>query len=95
MRSEPSITSPLALPLGEVTERINALQSELAACTRELGVVRANYDRALIEAAHSANEIDELRAEVSTLRRQLTAAQASLDHMMALFKDYRQRYWPG
>lgn len=64
-RSEPSIASLLVPPSGEVTERINELQSELATHTYELGDVRANYDRALVELAHAAREIDELRDELS------------------------------
>lgn len=61
-RSELLVTS-LPPPLsGDVSERINALQSKLAAHTRELGDVKANYDRALVEAALGAREIAELRA---------------------------------
>lgn len=90
---EPSVTSHVPPPLADVTGRINVLQSELAACNRKLGTVRANYDRALVEAAHPANDVDEMRAELIPLRRQLTATQANLNRMMTFFDEYRQRYW--
>lgn len=67
-RSEPSVTSHLPPPPRDVTERINALQFELAACTRELGDVRPNYDRTFVEAAQAAREIDELQAKLSMQR---------------------------
>lgn len=67
-RSEPSISSPSAPPSGEVTKRINALQSELATRTLEFEDVRANYEQAFFEAVYASRDIDELRAELSTLR---------------------------
>lgn len=57
--------------------------------------MRANYDRALVEAAHAANEVDKIRAELSMLRHELATTQANIDRMIALFNEYRQRYWSG
>lgn len=94
-RSEPSFTSPPAPSSGEVSERIDALQSELVAYTCELGDMRAKYNRALIEVAHAVREIAELQAQLSTQRQQYLASQASSDRMTEIFKEYRQRYWPG
>lgn len=68
-RSKPSVTSPPPPPSGEILERINALQSELAARTCELRDVRANYDRAFIKASHAAREIAKLQAQLSTQRQ--------------------------
>lgn len=56
--------------------------------------MRANYDRSFVEAAHGANEVNEMQAKPSTLRCELAATQANLDRMTALFDEYRQRYWP-
>lgn len=94
-KAEPSVTSPLPPPAASVTNRINTLESELATPNLELGALRTNYDRALIEAAHASNEVDEMRAELSKLCHDLVATQANLDRMTSLFEGYRQQYWPG
>lgn len=61
-RSELSITSPSILSLGDVSKRINKLQLELAARTRELGDVKAKYDRVLVDMSDAARETAQLRA---------------------------------
>lgn len=94
-RAKPSVTSPVPPPPANITERIIVFQSELTARNHELGTVRANYDQALVEVAHAANKVDEMRAKLSTLRHELVATQANLDPMTTLFYEYKQRYWPG
>lgn len=89
-KAKPSVTSLVPPPPASITNRINTLELELAARNRELGTMRANYDRALVEATHAANEVDEMWAELNTFHRDLAATQANLGLMNALFEEYKQ-----
>lgn len=59
--SNPPPPPPPMLFMGEVSERIHQLQMELADCNLYLGRVTEKYDWLLLQEAHSAREIAQMR----------------------------------
>ena len=70
------------LLLSEVYEKIHELRLELSARTLQLGNVQAKYDRSLVEGAHAAREIAQLRAALERQRESYAQLNSNYDRLV-------------